>query len=74
MSGPEFKFSMNRIFASYLESWILVVFKKKKGDGSIQKQGKLLVFQSVLQSRLCLEVINTLRIQRGRDIKVFVSD
>jgi len=51
-----------------------VVFKKDKEYGSIQQQRKVLVFQSVLQSRLCLEVTNILHIQRGRYIKVFVSE
>jgi hypothetical protein len=61
-------------FASCAEFWILVVFKKEKEDGSSQQQRKVLVFQSVLQSILCLEMINILRIQRGRDITAFASD
>ena len=74
MSAPEGKGSMNRVCASYPESWILVVFKKENEDGSSQQQRKVLVFRSVLQTRLCLEVIYILRIRRGRDIEVFLSD
>jgi hypothetical protein len=74
VSGPEGKVSTDRFCASYPEAWILVVFKKEKQDDSSEQQRKVLVFQSVLQSRLCLEMINILRIRQGPDIKVFVSD
>ena len=50
------------------------MFKKEKEDGSSQQHRKVLVFQSVLQSRLCLGVINIYRIQLGSDITVFAND